>query len=161
MAVGRKNTGPAPQIPPPFVGCLGGEEETLQRVRQTGLGGGANDVLLVNDRQDGARDDVPVLAESNRDDWLDVDLVLKAVAVGASAPVEVILDRSAGQSRDGVGELLGELGSLSLLVLRACAVATGGRSVGGREGEEAVEATGVLSAGGQHNAGEAQHEQEQ
>ena len=82
-------------------------------------------------REDGANDDVPILADGNRNDRLDVGFVFHRVG-RANAEVPVVLDGHADEIGDWVLKFLSQFG---LLVLRATA---GGRCFGGRESERAV-----------------------
>src|SRR5258706_7001457 len=87
------------------------EEEALRRVRQTEAGALArrDPAVPVHDREDRARDEVPVVVELDRDDRLDVQLVDHAVGVPADAVVGVLLEGYADQRRDRIVELLGQL----------------------------------------------------
>ena len=70
------------------------KEETLQRVAETYLlAGPPDDVVLPNYRQDRARDHVPVLAQLDRDDGLDVHQYLVAV-FGSEASVVIEVERN-------------------------------------------------------------------
>lgn len=64
--------------------------------------------MLPDHRQDGARDDVPIVIERDRDNGLDVDKGLVAV-VRAVTAVIVELERYADQRSDGVRDLLGQI----------------------------------------------------
>ena len=56
---------------------------------------------LRDDRSDPANDQVPVLADADGDDRLDVENILRAV-IGANAEVGVVLKRDADQAGDGI-----------------------------------------------------------
>ncbi len=62
IIVGGREQKDRPRTPDPAAACrgFGREEEILHDVRQTGLAGGAEDVLLVNDGDNRARDDVSI-----------------------------------------------------------------------------------------------------
>ena len=68
----------------------------------------ARDIVLRDDRQDGADDKVPVLVELDRDHRLDIDIILVAV-IRPDAVVPVALEGHADQVGNRVGELLGEV----------------------------------------------------
>ena len=112
-AVGRgrdRNAGPTPQISPAAVGFFGEKKKLCVVAPSPTLWSEVRrDVVLVDDRQDGARDQVPVLADRDRDHRLDVQIVLLAV-LGREVAVVVELERHADQARHRVGQLLGEVG---------------------------------------------------
>ena len=91
-------------------GRLRREEEALDGIAEAalGAGAGAKDLILINHRKDGADDEIPILADGNGNDGLDVERVFLAVAV-AEAEVPVRLEGNADQRRNGVAELFGEL----------------------------------------------------
>jgi hypothetical protein len=80
----------------------------------------------VDHRQDGANDKVPILAEGNRNDRLDIGFVFHRVG-RADAEVEVVLNRDADEIGDGVLKFLGQFGLLIFFLATA-----GGRCFGGR-----------------------------
>ena len=96
---------------------------------------------LVDDRHDGPRDQVPVLAQADGYDRLDVENVCGGV-VGADAEVEVVLERHADQVGDRVLRVLGQR-FLAFLGI-APAAAAGGLAGSRRQGERVVE--GVFPA---------------
>ena len=55
--------------------------------------------ILIGDRQDRAQDQVPVLADRDRHDWLDVERRPDAITAGSHPEVEVLLERHADQAR--------------------------------------------------------------
>jgi hypothetical protein len=67
-----------------------------------------SEIALVHHGQDGARNQVPVFANRDRDDGLKQDRVLLAVAI-AEAFVVIELERYADEAGDGVDGLLGKL----------------------------------------------------
>ena len=138
---------------PPAHRFLGREEKALRDVAQTGMTfprtRGSQRILvqriLVNDRHDGADDEVPIRADGDRHDRLDVAGVFHR-AGRADAEVPIVLEGHADEVGDGILEFFGQLG---LFVLRSCArAAAGGSSVFCRGGELAVEGQFVLGAGG-------------
>src|SRR5260370_41188985 len=86
----------------------------------------------VNDRQDGADDEIPIFADGNRDDRLDVRGISHRVR-RADAEIPVVLDRHADERGEWILKFLGQFG---LLILRA--IPAGGSSVRKREREVAI-----------------------
>src|SRR5260370_38329678 len=90
----------------------------------------------VNDRQDGADEEIPIFADGNRNDRLDVRGIFHRVR-RADAEIPVVLDRHADERSDWILKFLGQFGLLILRVLPP-ATAGGGSSVGEREGDMAI-----------------------
>jgi len=101
--------------------------------------------LLINDRDDGTDDEVPILADGNGHDRLDVGGVFHRMR-RADSEIPVVLDRNADEGGDGILQFLGQVGLLvlRLVVTRRAAAATGGISVVVREGKRAVKDRLVL-----------------
>src|SRR5260370_20287640 len=90
----------------------------------------------VNDRQDGADDEIPIFADGNRNDRLDVRGISHRVR-RADAEIPVVLDRHADERGEGILKLLCPF---RLLILRVPPSTTAGGSGGGqREGEVALQ----------------------
>ena len=87
------------------MGSLGGEEEALDGVSQAGLAGRTDDVLLMDDRNNGAADQVPVVIQRERDHRLDIERVPPSV-VGPDAKIKIVLERHTDERGDWIGELL-------------------------------------------------------
>lgn len=104
---------------------LGRKEETLQGVAKPGLGGAAEDVFLIDVGQDGARNQVPVLIESEGNHWLNIDPILETIAINPCAPIEVVLKGEADQRGNRVDQLHGQIAvgfrSCWLLGVKECA----------------------------------------
>ncbi|MGC1480245.1 MAG: hypothetical protein WA771_07055 [Chthoniobacterales bacterium] len=64
---------------------------------------------MLDDREDGAGDQVPVLSKRDRDDGLEIQRVAEGLVVGATAKIEVVLERDADERGDGVLKLLREI----------------------------------------------------
>src|SRR5689334_21094890 len=95
----------------------GGKEEALRRIALSRLGASTwKDIVLVDQRQDCARDEVPVIVQSEGNDWLNVHIPLRTVLGRTDSAIVVELEGYADQRRDGIGELLGEL--LGIVLLR-------------------------------------------
>jgi pimeloyl-ACP methyl ester carboxylesterase len=98
---------------------LGREKEALRGVAKARLGARvAKDIVLRDDGQDRAQDQVPILADGDWDNRLDVE----CESVAVSRPdiiVPVCLEGHADQRRDGIRELFGELRGLILAPLCA------------------------------------------
>src|SRR5438552_11606235 len=101
---------------------LGREEETLGGVAKTILRTilcresqmlwdifDIEEIMLRDDRQDRAQNQIPIFGQRNRNDWLNVEGELVAVVRWPIAKVFVRLKRDADQGRNGIRQLLGEL----------------------------------------------------
>ena len=66
--------------------------------------------MLINDRQDGAGDQVPLVIDTEWQYWLDVGDTLVALTARAEFLVPVVLNRYAVERGDGIQRLLGQLG---------------------------------------------------
>lgn len=64
----------------------------------------------VDDRQDGARDQVPILVQRDRHHRLKIRRVAEAVVVDAAAKIQIVLERHVDQRRHGSREFSGETG---------------------------------------------------
>src|SRR5882672_12350462 len=81
------------------------EKQTLQCIPQAGLTARAHhDVSLTDEREDSARDHVPVLADGEWNHRLDIEGELAAVVVRVEAIVVVELQRHADEARDRIRE---------------------------------------------------------
>ena len=109
VAVGSRKAGPGAEDPAARGRLLRREEQALRGVAEPRAAVAGDHVVLVDDRQDRARDDVPVLVEADRHDRLDVERVALAVAAGAIAFVVVELQRHADERGDRVRQLFREL----------------------------------------------------
>ena len=93
----------------PPTGLVGLRKNDWRRVAEAELAADAvGEGILVDDRDDGADDEVPVVIERDGDDGLKVERVFRAV-LGAECGVVVELKGHGDQIGDGIGELLGEL----------------------------------------------------
>src|SRR5204863_4892739 len=66
-------------------------------------------IVLRYDRQDRAQNQIPIFADGDRNDWLNVEGELVAVMRRSIAKVFVRLKRDADQRRNGIRQLFGEL----------------------------------------------------
>ena len=108
LARGRQGEGRA-EADQHVLGDRGREEQGRVDVAEAVVGGVAlGQGRLVDDRHDGARDQVPVLAQLERDHRLEVEDVLGPLA-RAEVEVGVVLERHADQVGDRVLRLLGQL----------------------------------------------------
>ena len=97
---------------------FGREEKTLHDVAQAELGTGAvRCPLRVDDRHDGARDEIPIFVERERNDRLDVGGVANRVG-RTDAEVPVVLDGDLNEAGHRVLEFLGEFGGGGLVIAR-------------------------------------------
>ena len=79
------------------------QEETLRRIAQPELRSRTGkDVALVNDRNDGPRDEVPVLVDREGHDRLEVHIELLAILLRTDPPIIVELEGNAYKIRDRV-----------------------------------------------------------
>ena len=111
VAVGIKKAGPTPQISfPGFAGTDLEVAETCSRAVRPG------DVTLIDHRENGARDEVP-LPDSNRNHRLDIHDILIAIEV-AYRVVQIVLERKSAQVRNGILNRLGQACRFLFIVLR-------------------------------------------
>ncbi len=97
--------------------CAFGEEEALEHISPAGLVARARrDVVLADERDDGARDQVPLGADSDGDHRLYVQQNL--VTVLGESLVIVQLEGNAREAYDGIRELLCEF--IRVLRARGC-----------------------------------------
>ena len=95
---------------PLAVGSAGDRNRLLDDVACTGLAAFArNDVLLIDQLHDGARNEVPFGIEGDRNHRLNVEEVTPPVVRRAHVAVVIELKRDADQRRDRVGELPGQV----------------------------------------------------
>jgi hypothetical protein len=86
---------------------LGREEQALRDVAESRLAPRIRqDVFLADERDDGARDHVPVIADRHRHDGLHIQEEASALT-RSEAVVVVELQGHADQACDRIGELLG------------------------------------------------------
>jgi len=65
------------------------------------------DVLLIDVGKNGPRDQLPIFGQGNRDNGLEVELVLESVATGTRPEVEIVLEGQTDQRRHRIVQLPG------------------------------------------------------
>ncbi|HEY5777855.1 MAG TPA: hypothetical protein VIT00_03910 [Terrimicrobiaceae bacterium] len=71
--------------------------------------GAVHDAVLLNERQNRAGDDVPVLADRDGNNRLEIQGVAKGLVVVSPTKIKVVLKWHADQRRHGILELLGQV----------------------------------------------------
>lgn len=114
MPVGKRRTGPAPQVIPLAVGCFGEKKKLwLMSPSPNCEPAPRENVLLVDHRNNRSREQVPLVVQMKRDHRLHIGLHPGPVVERAEVEIEVGLDRHGDEIGHRVGEILSQIGGIS------------------------------------------------